>query len=394
MIRWGNIYFVLVLMLLVCIGMTAQREVGSLDLHHRAIVCDLHCDTVMRLLQGVPLGMRGHSGHIDIPRLKEGGVDLQVFACWVDPVDVLPEHYIYSTKQLIGKLLCELQANQSAIALATTGSQAENIIAQDKIAAVLAIEGGHSIQNSIDTLKAFHQQGVRCLTLTWNNSLDWADAAADTLPQHDGLTNFGREIVVAMNTIGMMIDVSHASESTFWDVIETTSDPIIASHSCAHALCPHYRNLKDDQIRAIARNGGMIGIHFYSGFLDSTFEREYTILKSKYRAHIDSLWEAYKENIDRYHQERNALLGDELRTIQLSVERVIDHIDYIVKLVGPEYVGLGSDFDGTSQVPRELADCSRMPFITTKLIERGYSERNIQKILGGNFMRIFKEVCG
>ena len=392
--RQGNLLFVIVLISLICINITASQKGDYAKLHRQAIVCDLHCDTVMRLMQGVSLGTRTDMGHIDLPRLKEGGVDLQAFACWVDPEDTPQEQYASYTHRMIDKLIVEFQKNAASIALATSGSQAERIIAENKIAAFLAIEGGHSIMSSIDSLKTFHKRGVRYMTITWNNSLDWADAAADTNPQHGGLTDHGRNIIRTMNDIGMIIDVSHSAESTFWDIIETTTDPIIASHSCVHRLCPHYRNLKDEQIQAIARNGGMIGINFYSAFLDSTFGKQYELLRSRYQAEVDSLWELYKDDRDRYIRERNALFGGELQRIRPSIDRVIDHIDYIVRLVGPGHVGLGSDFDGTSQVPRGLDDCSRLPHITRKLLERGYSEEDIQLILGGNFMRIFKEVCG
>ena len=393
---WNRVYFFFacVLIFMIVCSVRAWNKVDYIVLHNRATVCDLHCDTVLRLLQGVPLGVRRDTGHIDIPRLKKGGIDLQAFACWVNPYDVPAEGYTSETHRMIDTLYEEFQANSESIALALSGSEAEGIIARGKIAALLAIEGGHSIMNSVDTLRTFFDRGVRYMTLTWNNSLDWADAAADTAPKHGGLTHHGKTIVRTMNEIGMIVDVSHAAESTFWDVIETTSDPIIASHSCVHALCPHFRNLKDDQIKAIARNGGMIGINFYSAFLDSTFGRKYKTLHKRYRAEIDSLWEFYKDNRDRYVLERSALFGNEYETIRPPVERVIDHIDYIVKLIGPEHVGLGSDFDGTSHLPQGLEDCSGLPIITKRLLERGYSVEDIKGILGGNFIRIIKRVCG
>ena len=386
---------------MVCVGIffdvirvNRSTRVDYHILHQEATVCDLHCDTVMRLLQGVPLGVRKQTGHIDIPRLKEGGIDLQAFACWVDPHTVPSERYASETHRMIDELCSEFQANTESIALARSGSEARDIIATGKIAAILAIEGGHSIMNSLDTLRIFYDRGVRYMTLTWNNSLDWADAAADTAPKHGGLTGYGRQIVRTMNEIGMIVDVSHVAESTFWDVIENTADPLIASHSCAYALCPHFRNLKDEQIKAISRKGGMIGINYYSAFLDSTFGYTYKAFRERYRAEIDSLGEMYKDDRDRYILERNALFGKEFDAMRPTVNRVIDHIDYIAKLVGPEYVGLGSDFDGTTGLPRGLEDCSNVPIITKKLMQRGYSEKDIRRILGGNFMRVFKKVCG
>lgn len=363
-------------------------------LHKSAVVCDLHCDTVLRLIQGVPLGVRGQGGHIDIPRMKEGGIDLQAFCCWVHPQHVPPESSALKIHRMIDVLSDQFEINSESIAVARTGTQAEAIIASGKIAAVLAIEGGHAIENSIEKLKTFRDRGVRYMTITWNKSLDWADAAADTAPQHGGLTDFGRKIIKTMNEIGVIIDVSHVAESTFWDIIETTEDPIIASHSCVYNLCPHFRNLTDNQIRAIARNGGVIGINFCSSFLDSTFGRKYDILETKYLTEIDSLWEVYKGNRDRYVEEKNTLLGNEFQSIRPPLDRAVDHIDYIVKLVGSEYVALGSDFDGTTSLPKGLEDCSKVPAITKKLLEREYSEEDIQRILGGNFLRVFKKVCG
>lgn len=232
------------------------------------------------------------------------------------------------------------------------------------------------------------------MTLTWNNSTSWATSAADetthgdSLP-HKGLTDFGKKIVARMNELGMMVDVSHVGEQTFWDVINTTTKPIIASHSNAWSLCPHRRNLKDAQIKAIAQNGGVIHLNFYAGFIDSTFDRKTAAFNQRHQREIDSL-------VTRGAQPDYARMivsekyRDEIVSARPPLSMLLDHLDYIVQLAGIDHVGLGSDFDGISFAPRELNGVEDFPLITKALLERGYSKKQIRKILGENFIRVFK----
>ena len=290
-----------------------------------------------------------------------------------------------------------LEKYPDRISLATTAGEARRIASSGKIAAALGLEGGHIIENSLDELRHYYDRGVRYMTLTWNNTNDWADAAKEETEsgtRHGGLTDFGVEVVREMNRLGMIVDVSHVSESTFWDVMEVTDKPVIASHSCVYAINPHYRNLKDDQIEAIAKNGGVIGINFYPAYLDSTYNRLENEAYERRQADLDSLREALRGDPAEFYRRRREIIDGEMGGYGVPITAIADHIDYIVRLVGPDYVGLGSDFDGIPSVPVGMEDASKFPELTRILVERGYSEADIDKILGGNFMRVFEAVTG
>jgi membrane dipeptidase len=243
-------------------------------------------------------------------------------------------------------------------------------------------------------LEALYNRGVRYMTLTWNNSTSWATSALDettkgsSLP-HKGLTEFGKSVVHKMNELGMLVDLSHVGEQTFWDAIATTTKPVLVSHSCVYAICPHRRNLKDEQIKAIGKNGGVIHLNFYSGFLDSAYERRNAEFEKIHKAERDSL---LKLNPEPYFA--NKFLFEkypaEVQGLRPGLSLLIDHIDYIVKMIGVDHVGLGSDFDGVNSLPVGLEDVTTYPSITRALLERGYSKKDIRKILGGNFLRLLK----
>jgi membrane dipeptidase len=370
--------------------------------HRDAIVCDMHCDTLMRVLTGYELGQRNVEGHVDIPRLREGGVDLEFFACWPNPSylprgDGDPDSSAYIVYQMIDAFYKQLDANRDAMGLALTADQAMKAISDGKIAAALAVEGGHAIENDLGILEDFYNKGVRYMTLTWNNSNDWADASgqvAEEGPLHGGLTEFGKEVVRTMNRLGMMVDVSHVAESTFWDVIHTSEDPVIASHSCAYSLCPHYRNLKDDQLRALAANGGVACVNFYSGYLDSAYARVMEEVPRTHKAQFDSLAELFGDDQRLLRRAQRQVYGRALRDVHVPLDRLIDHIDYVAHVAGIDHVGLGSDFDGITAMPDGISDVSDMPKITKLLLDRGYSPTEVKKILGGNFLRVFAQVCG
>jgi membrane dipeptidase len=249
------------------------------------------------------------------------------------------------------------------------------------------------IEDRMDYLDSLFKKGARYMTLTWNNSTSWATSAADESKNNlpfgtKGLTSYGKEIVQHMNALGMMVDLSHVGEQTFWDAINTTTKPVIASHSSVYSLCPVPRNLKDEQIKAIAKNGGVIDINFYSGFLDSNYMKRKELFLAAHKAERDSMLQLKKASyeIDEFISKKYKQEADDLRP---PLSLLIDHIDYIVKLVGADYVGLGSDFDGIESAPKELNDVSDMPLVTKALLERGYAEKDIKKILGGNFIRVF-----
>jgi membrane dipeptidase len=263
-----------------------------------------------------------------------------------------------------------------------------------KTGAMLGVEGGHMIENKLENLENLFKRGVRYMTLTWNNSTPWASSAWDETLRPDslsqlGLTEFGKSVVRKMNELGMIVDVSHLGEKSFWDVMQTSSKPVIASHSCVKSLCPHRRNLTDDQIRAIAKNGGVVHLNFYSGFLDSSFERKRDAFLAAHQPEVDAL---IAQRIQRDYAQMMVLekYPEQMASILPPLSLLIDHLDHIVRLVGVNHVGLGSDFDGIEAPPLGLNGVEDFPKITSELISRGYSRRDIRKILGGNFIRVLK----
>jgi len=286
-----------------------------------------------------------------------------------------------------------VRRNPDKIAMVGNADELLKAVKEKKFAAMFGVEGGHMIENDLNKLDSFYKRGVRYMTLTWNNSTDWATSVADETTKgdslkHKGLTEFGKQVVKRMNELGMMIDLSHVGEQTFWDAINTTTKPVIVSHSNAYTLCPFRRNLKDDQIRAVAKNGGVIHLNFFSGFLDSTYMRRHDEFDLRHKAERDSM---LKINPEPYFSD--VFLAQkypaEAEALRAPLSMLLDHMDYIVKLAGVDHVGLGSDFDGIDSSPQQLDDVTTFPLITKEMLKRGYSKDDIGKILGGNFIRLF-----
>jgi len=320
------------------------------QMHQKAIVFDGHCDTILEIMNHKKsLGSRTPTGHLDIPRMKKGGVGVQFFAVFIEDI-YKPDRSLKRTLQLIDCFYREMEKNQDDISLVTNYNQIEEANRAGKIAAILSIEGGEALEGDLGVLRILHKLGVRLLTLTWNQRNQIADGIGESRTG-SGLTEFGIKVIDEMNDLGMLIDVSHLSETGFWDVIKRSKAPIVASHSNCYALCSHPRNLKDEQIKVLADKGGVIGITFVPNFL--TQEKRKTTVKD-----------------------------------------VVKHIDYLVEKVGVDYVGLGSDFDGTDGLPLGLEEVDKIPNITEGLLDRGYKEKDIKKILGENFLKVFKEVVG
>jgi membrane dipeptidase len=382
----------------------AQREnprvekFDYLKFHYDAIVADTHNDVLLRAMEGEDISVETRVGHSDLVRLKKGGVDIQVFAVWVDPI-AFEKKPFKRAKDMIDTLYSIARRNSDKIAVVRNSSEIEKAIAEGKICAVIGVEGGHAIENSIEKLEELYKLGVRYLGLTWNNSTDWASSAFDETTNPDkvkvtGLSEFGKKVVEKMNELGMIVDVSHLGEKAFWDVVKVTKKPIIASHSSVYKLCPHYRNLKDEQIKAIAQTGGVVFVNFYAEYIDSTFNTKRKKLEEKYKAQFDSIRVLYEHDQNAYRRARRQLMQKIAEELRPPLDVLIDHIDYIAKLVGVDHVGIGSDFDGISITPLEMDDVTFLPNITKKLLERGYSTDDVKKILGGNFLRVFKQVCG
>jgi len=319
-------------------------------MHQKAIVFDGHCDTILEIMNHKrTLEKKSPTGHLDIPRMKEGGVNVQFFAVFIEDI-YKPDRSLKRTLQLIDCFYREMEKNQDEISLVTNYNQINEANSAGKIAAILSVEGGEALEGDLGVLRMLYKLGVRLLTLTWNQRNQIADGIGESRTG-SGLTEFGLKVIDEMNNLRMFIDVSHLSETGFWDVIKRSKAPIVASHSNCYALCPHPRNLKDEQIKALADKGGVIGITFVPNFL--TQEKRKTTVKD-----------------------------------------VVTHIDYLVEKAGIDCVGLGSDFDGTGGLPLGLEGVDKITNITEELLTRGYKEREIKKILGGNFLRVFKKVIG
>jgi len=368
---------------------TARAE----RLHRQAFVLDAHADTLMRTVdEGFALARRSDTGHVDLPRLAEGGVDGQVFAVWVDPA-YPPGRAARRALAMIDSLLLTIERHPGRIGLARTATEARVLAERGRLAAFIGVEGGEAIENDLSILRTLHRLGASYLTLTWWGPNALADGSGEK-PRWDGLGPRGREVVRELNRLHMMVDVSHASDDTFFDVLALTRDPVIASHSGARAVCPHHRNLSDEMLRALAKNGGVVGINFYSGFLDADYMTRSDRLRERLKPELEAISKRFADRPGRAREERWAFLKakarDELPEVPLG--RVVDHIDHVVRVAGVDHVGLGSDFDGFSFGPKELVDASRLPLLTAELVRRGYADRDVEKILGGNFLRVFEEV--
>jgi membrane dipeptidase len=375
-------------------GYAGDLTAKAQALNQKAFVFDAHCDTVMRILEkDVDIGVRSDEGHIDIPRMRAGGLNAQVFAMWVEP-EYWPHRAANRTLQCTDAIVRTIEKHPDKLGLALTVEDARRIVKEGKVAVFLGIEGGHAIEDSLATLRMFHRLGVRVMTLTWWNNTNWADGSGDK-PKHHGLTEFGKQVVREMNRLGMVIDVSHASDDTFYHVLKVTTKPVIASHSCTRSLCQHHRNLSDKMLKDLAKNGGVIGINYYLSFLDLEANRQEEKLWKELDPKFEKLKKKYKNDKKTFIEKRRELYRSYLKKApKVPIDRLIEHIDHAVKVAGVDHVGLGSDFDGCSVTPVGLDDVSDLPLITEKLLERGYSEKDIQKILGGNLLRVFEAALG
>jgi len=346
-------------------NLTKEQADRARALHEASLVVDTHNDTILHLIKSPPfitsetnppaprrtLGEKSEQGQIDIPRIREGGVDCLLFAMYVSPL------YTARLRRLIQMLdafTMEVERNPDQIAVATSHREITKTVKDGKIAAVITVEGGEPLEGSIEALRTIYRLGVRSLTLTHFPRNELGDGSGADSGSH--LTEFGREVVQEMNRLGMLVDISHLNEKGFWDVIEQSSDPVVATHSNCKALCSHHRNLTDDQIKALAEKGGVMNLSFCAGFI--------------------------KEGIG---------FGDPEALKKVTIEDWLDHLDYAVELVGTSHVGIGSDLDGGCGFPG-LDDVTRFPSLTEGMVSRGYSDDDIKKILGTNDLRVFKKV--
>ena len=386
------------IVLVAVLSLEGMAKVDYKTLHRQSLVVDMHEDVLLQVKRGSDISKRLDYGHVDLPRLMEGGVDVDFFAVWPNPESAQQTSMFDQSMQLIDLLDQILKTNPDKIMLTRTPDEIMQAVNAHKIAACIGVEGGTAIENDLDKLRTLYKRGARYLSLTWNDSPDWASSAKDETSNDyqgpRGLTDFGKTVILTMNKMGMMIDVSHSGEKTFEDVIATTSKPIIASHSGVDGICPHYRNLSDKQLMQLKKNGGVVFVNFYPGYLQSGFEHKYQQVMDKSKAYLDSMRQTFAGDYLAYRRFRAAYLNEQIDSFRPPLSKIVDHMDYIINLIGDDYVGLGSDFDGISITPKGIDDVSDMPEITRVMLERGYSEERIRKILGGNFMRVFKAVVG
>lgn len=365
-------------------------------LHNNAIVVDTHNDILSSAtMEGLNIekNLRGKT-HSDIARFKKGGIDIQVFSVFCDDKFGKDTAYKFANIE-IDSLYAIVSRNAAKMMMVTSPVELEEAVEEKKLGCMIGVEGGHMIEDRLDYIDSLYNRGVRYLTLTWNNSTSWASSAKEEAGKTGapGLNDFGKKVVKRMNELGMMVDLSHTGDKTFYDALAVTTKPVLLSHSSAYALCPVYRNLKDDQIKAVAKNGGVIQVNFYSGFLDSSYNRRRQQITNQRRLDKDSLRKMNWSDtaINKWVAGRNA---KDLEAIRPPFSIILDHIDYMVKLAGVDHVGIGADMDGIESLPKGINGVQDYPKITKGLLERGYSEADILKILGGNFIRVFKANSG
>jgi membrane dipeptidase len=388
----------LALLLAVASTVIAQTKVDPARvarLLQRAVIVDLHDDTTEMIVdEGYNLAEKHDYGQVDIPRLRTGHVSGLFLSIWVDSDRYSPTEAIRRALDEMDAVRRETARHRGDLELATS---ADDILAARKrghVAILMGVEGGIAIDSDLAILRAFFHLGARYMTLTHTNHTPWADTSSKP-PEHNGLTEFGKQVVREMNRLGMMVDISHVSDKTFYDVLETSSAPVIASHSSARALASAPRNMTDDMLRAIAAKGGVVHINYYEGFLDDAFQQRESTLKeeAKRQDEIDDHTPKFGDRsqngpaVRKINAERIAKLG------RVPLSKLLDHFEHAVKVAGVDHVGLGSDFDGVDDLlPEGMEDISKMPNLVRGLMERGFSDADILKILGGNSLRVMREV--
>jgi len=374
---------------------TTSAPNDPLSIHRRAIIIDTHADTTQRLVdENVDLGQRLTDGHFDAVRAHEG--DAQFFSIWVEP-----QLFGGGGASAMKRADVQIEAVQNLVKvnperweLATTAADVRRIAAGGKIAALMGMEGGYAIDEKIENVDRYYRMGVRYLSPAWTISTSWAGSSGDEVGQTRGLNDFGRAVIREMNRLGMMVDVSHLSDKAFWDIVNTSTKPVIATHSGCRAIANVPRNLTDDMIVALAKTGGVVNVIFYPEHIEPGYAEKKKKVDAEIAALVQRASEAEQGDAAHKKLARDRVRRDEYlkRLPPVSLVRIVDHIDHIVKLVGVDHVGIGSDFDGIQAVPADLKSVADLPNLTKELLRRGYSESDIDKILGGNMLRAMEEV--
>ena len=361
----------------------------------RATVIDLHDDTTQMIVdEGYNLAERHNYGEVDIPRMRQGHVSGLFLSVWTSAELYKPAEAVRRALDQIDAIRREVARHPSEVELATTADQIEAAKSHGRIAILMGVEGGHQIDSDLAILRTFFTLGVRYMTLTHTQHTPWADTSSHPA-EHNGLTDFGREVVHEMNRLGMMVDISHVSDKTFHDVLATSSAPVIASHSSARAIANVPRNMTDDMLRAIAKNGGVVHINFFEGFLEPGFDARMSALKEeqKQEDEIEARTPKFGDRSQAGPAERKIDVQRTKKLGRIPLARLVEHFEHVVKIAGIDHVGLGSDFDGANgQFPEGMEDISRIPNLVQALMERGFSDEDILKILGGNTLRVMRAV--
>ena len=413
--------------------MTNKQEQDLKDkarkLHFNSIVVDTHADTISRMIdppnnthgihddpdrarehypiedQGIDISKRLEDGHLDLPRIFEGGLGVQWWSCFVYSGYIAKKETVDRSLVLIDALKRFEKMHPEQIGLALTAEDCRNMVKQGKHAVVPCIEGGHAINDNLAILRQYWDLGVRYITLTHFNTNNWADSSTDAA-KNNGLSLFGVEVVKEMNKLGMVVDVSHVSDKTFWDTIEVVNKPLMASHSSSWEICKHPRNMKDDMLKAVATNGGVVCVNFCPPFVSERLRVESGNLRNQMWEEIEDLERMGRRSPSGHFDKSNEYIKQESMKIQkkyrviisdleqATLSDTVDHIDHMVKVAGIDHVGLGSDFDGIANGPVGLEDCTKFPSITEELMRRGYADGDIQKILGLNTMRVMEANIG
>ena len=382
-----------------CAGLLFLRQASGDDINERAkklhfssIVLDTHDDTTQRFFsKEYDIAKRNPDGHVDIPRMREGGMNAIFFSIWIDG-RIMGPPAVQKALDQIDAVHENVRKYSKDLVLCRTAAEVREAHKQGKIAALIGVEGGHMIGNDIRVLRMFGDLGVRYMTLSHFYNDEWADSSTDK-PAHNGLTDFGKDIVREMNREGIMVDISHVSDKTFYDALEVSKAPLIASHSSCRAICNHARDMSDDMIKALAAKAGVIQINYERSFIDQAYKDAYDKVSGGVVQAMDKLTKECKGDeacIGNKLKEGEAQLEASGALPRVSWEKIIEHIDHVVKLAGAEHVGLGSDFDGAS-MPDGMEDCSKLPKITEALMRKGYSDEDIRKILGGNLLRVMEQ---
>jgi membrane dipeptidase len=391
----------LALLLLFAISALAQVHVTpqAKAIHDSATVIDTHADTTQFFLDpNFHLDKPPIDLHLDLEKAKRGNLGAEFFSIWVEPT-LYPGQYAHRTLQLIDGVYEQARKHPQQMMMAFSVADIQAAHRQHKLAALMGIEGGHSIENDLGILRDYHRLGVRYMTLSWSNSNEWAESSGKVVtpgitPSTHGLTDFGKKVVLEMNRLGMMVDISHVSDQTFWDAIATSKAPIIASHSSARALTNAPRNMTDEMLKAMTKNGGVVMVNYFPGFIDEDYRKASNAQREEMTKAEESLNSMVKDpNPAAYYYAYTKFTREYAAKIpRPPLKSLIDHIDHIAKVAGIDHVGLGSDFDGVPVLPQEIDSAADLPKITQALLDRGYKAEDIKKILGGNLLRVFGEV--